>query len=129
MLEWVAAALLVGGFILLLKPFRVIDNARAVLQLSGQVAAMLRDKSLSDLDKEKAMQRHSLGFFKGFCLITLGGAAALLVPFALVWLLDLAGLVSLEEALRVTMEWPFLIGATVVGIAVLVLQGRSRSTP
>ena len=126
-MAWMAAIILVGGFILLLKPLRVIDTARTVMTLSRQVMAILGDKTVSDLEKEKAMQRHTLQFLRCFALITLGGAAALLLPLALVWGLDLAGLVSLDETLRITMSWPFLLGATVVGVAVLVMQSRGSS--
>lgn len=127
MMEWVAATLLVAGFILLLKPFRVISTSRHVLVLSQQVLAVLGNAKLSDLEKEKAMQRHSVAFLRCFFLILLGGAGALLLPYGLVWLLDLFGLVSLQGTLLITLRWPFLVGATAVGVFVLLIQHKAGS--
>ena len=124
-MAWLAAIVLVGGFILLLKPFRVIRNSQETLTLSREVMTVLGNKQLSELEKEKAMQRHSLAFMRYFVLILAGCAGALLLPLGLVWILDLAGLSPLDDAIAITMSWPFLLGSTVVGIAVLVIQSRT----
>jgi len=88
------------------------------------VVAILGDKQLSDLDKEKAMQQHSLAFFRSFFLILLGCTAALGLPFALVWGLGLTGAVSLDHTLEITLSWPFLVGSTVAGIVALVIMSK-----
>ncbi|HET8705668.1 MAG TPA: hypothetical protein VFM46_05120, partial [Pseudomonadales bacterium] len=125
MMDWIAAALLAVGFILLLKLFKVIDVSRDVLTLSRTVTSIISDKSISELEKEKAMQKHSLDFFRYFLVILLGSAAALAVPFGLVWLFARSGMVSLENTLTITISWQFLLGTLVLGSAAFYAFGRS----
>ena len=121
MLVWLAAVLLVVLFAMGLNWFKVIATSRQALATSQRVVGTLRDPTMTDLQKEKAMQASSLELFKCFALILLGCALALAVPFAIIWLLDLAGLVSLDAVLALTLSIPFLLATTVIAIVVIFL--------
>lgn len=126
MIDWAAAAFLAVGFIVLLKLFKVIDISRDVIALSRTVTAIIGDKKMSEIEKEKAMQRYSLDFFRYFFFILLGSAAALATPFGVVWLIAQTGMASLEHTLAITISWQFLLGTLALGIAAFYLFSRSK---
>ncbi len=125
MMVWVAAIALVVLFALGLKGFKVISSSRQVISLSKTVMSTLQDKSMTDLEKEKVMQKYSLEFFKFFLIILLGCAAAVGIPLALIWLADLMGWVSLQAVLDLTLSIPFLVLTTVLAtFAVWLMKKR-----
>jgi hypothetical protein len=70
------------------------------------------------------MQAHAKRLFVLFFLLTLGAAAALLLPVGVIWLLDGAGVFSYDGVLRVLLSWEFLLGTTAG--AALFFWTRSR---
>ncbi len=86
----------------------------------------MKNATMSDLEKEKAMQTFSLHLFKAFFLIMLGSALALLVPGVVLWGLDFLGWVSLDAILATSLSWPFLLVSLLLGCAAFYLM-RHRS--
>lgn len=126
MTDYLGATLLAIGFVLIVRALRLIDHAQSVLALSGSAMKTMGDAALSDDEKEAALQRMSIGLFRLFLIVTLGAVAALGLPVAGIWLLDKAHLFSLDGVLAATLSWPFLLGATLLGVLVYLLVGRKK---
>ena len=124
MLIWIVALAAVMSFVYLLTLFKVVDKSKTVIRLSGQVMSVLGDRKLTDLEKEKAMQRFSLQFFQAFFVIVLRAACALAIPLCTLWLLGLAGLLSFEALKTVYLDWRFLVASTTLAVIILVLVSR-----
>ena len=120
-MTWAAAAFIVLAFLALLQASGVVQRAGEVAQRSKQAIAVVRDRSMSDLEKEAAMQAHSKALFKQFLAITALAALALGAPIAVVAGMHAFGLVDFDAALDCTMSWQVLVGATVVGALALRL--------
>lgn len=119
---WAAAFLLVMGFLALLFAFGVPDRAKAAIDRSRQALAVVRDKQLSDLEKEKAMQEHAKRMFGLFATITLTSALALAIPVGIVALLDYAQVLDMQTVLDRTLSWQVLVAATVIGLAAFAVR-------
>ncbi|MBA55062.1 MAG: hypothetical protein CMK89_11460 [Pseudomonadales bacterium] len=113
--SWIAALFALSAFIYLLKRLGVIAVSREVISLSTAVLSTMNDGSLSDLEKEKAMQAFSLRLFKAFFLIILGSALALLIPCSLLWGLDRLDWLSLDVVMTTSLSWPFLLVSLIMG--------------
>jgi len=126
LLSWISALFILIAFIVLLQVLGVIKVSRQVLVLSRQVITTLQDTSLSDLDKEKAMQAFSLRLFKSFFLIVAGSALALGLPLLVVWGLQWLGLITLDAVIATSLSWPFLLVSLLLGMTAFYLL-RARS--
>ena len=125
MINWIGALAAVVVFFLLLKLFRVITVSRDVIVQSGGVVAILNNRTMSDLEKEKSMQRFAVGFFKAFLLILVGSVGALLVPTAALWTLEQAGVLILDEVMTTALTWEFIAASVALGVAMLYLNRRA----
>lgn len=125
MINWIGALAAVVAFFQLLKHFRVIAVSAQVIAQSGDVVAILNNRTLSDLEKEKSMQRFSVQFFTAFLRILAGSAGALAIPTAALWLLEKAGALHLDEVMSTAHSWPFLAVSVALGIAMLRLNRPS----
>jgi hypothetical protein len=117
-----AVALFVGlTFLFLLKAFRLVEKAPRVMAISTRVLRDLRDPQLDDDAKEARMREHARVLGGLFTLITGGTFVAFAAPLGLVWLLDAAGILSLNRVLDALASWPLLVGGTIAVVAQLWL--------
>jgi hypothetical protein len=111
------ASLVVVGFVVLAHFVGLIPKTAEVLARTRESIAVLKDPQLDDDSKERHMQQNAIVLFKLLGLLLLGSAVALLTPFAIIWLADIAGLLSLDSSIDMLLRWDFLLGATVIGFA------------
>lgn len=119
MISYIGATIIVVGFIVCIKLFKLVELALDVIRISKLSASDIRNPDMDDDTKEAALQAHAIKLFKLFFLLTLGGAAALLIPTALVWLLELMDVVSLDEVFKAALSWEFIVASTVLTIIAL----------
>lgn len=118
MIVFTGAALLVIGFIALIKIFGLVEKSIDVINLARLAYADLHNPALNDDAKEVALQSHAKRLFVLFLLITLGGAAALALPMGLIWLLEQMDVLSLNAVISAALSWKFLLAGTVLAIIV-----------
>lgn len=127
MIEWIAAALLVIGFIYILQFLQLSERGNEIIKVAVDSIGILSSPELSDDDKETGLQRNSIKLFGLFFKLTFGFAVALLVPLAFVWLADLVGLLSFQSVLSLTISPLFLVVSTVAILLWLFFKPRSQS--
>lgn len=115
----VGALFVVAAFIVILHVLKLIPRGVEVTAVSRTALAVVRDPDLDDDAKAELMQRHAKRLLALFFLLTLGGAAALLLPVGLIYVLDMAGLFSFDGVMAVLVSWEFLLTTTVVSVVVL----------
>jgi hypothetical protein len=123
-IEYAGALFLVVGFIFILKISELVEKSTRVIGISKQAVADLRNSELSEDEKELAMQTHSKRLLGLFFLITIGGVAAVFLPYAIIWGLDTLDLISLDGVMNVALSWPFITATTVVIVVVLVANRK-----
>ena len=111
------ALFIVAVAIWLLLALKTPARVQQVLAVSQASMGHVRDPDLSDDEKEKLMQSHSLQLFGLFFAIMAIFAVAFLAPVAVLWGLDWLGLLSLDAVLAYAVSVPFLVGTTVGGVA------------
>jgi hypothetical protein len=118
-----AVAVFVGlTFLVLLKAFRLVEKAPRVMAISTHAFRDLRDPLLDDDAKEARMRDHARALGGLFTVITGGTFVAFAAPLGLVWLLDAAGVLSLNQVLDALSSWPVLVGGTIALVAQLWLD-------
>jgi hypothetical protein len=124
---YLAALLVVAAFIIALRLFHVVAVARDIVDRTRGATATLRAADLDDDAKERAIQAAAGQLLVRFVSITLRAVGALAVPTALLWLLDVAGLVSMAAVTAFLLRWDVIVGLTVVLlVAYLVVQRTTR---
>lgn len=122
----IGAIILVIGFLVLIKFLKVIDKSSKVISIAKQTVVILRDSESADLQKEIAMQKYAKQLLVLFLVISAGSLLALAIPFAIVWLMELAGLVSVQSVIAVTLSQEFIIVSIVISILVIWLMSRKK---
>jgi hypothetical protein len=113
-----AAAIFLGvTFLWLAKVLGVFTKPLEVSAASMDAYRVLIDPSLHDDAKEAAMRKHAKTLGWLFVVITGGSIIALGLPFGIIWLMSVAGLVSLHAVLDALISWPMLIGCTLLFVA------------
>ena len=100
----------------LLLALKAPARVQQVLVVSTASMGHVRNPDLSDDEKEKLMQSHSLQLFGLFFTIMAIFGVAFLAPVVVLWGLDKMGLLSLDAVLAYAISIPFLVGTTVVGV-------------
>lgn len=118
------ATLIVIVFAVLLHLLGLVQRTREVLTIGREASNTLRDTTISDSEKERRMQQSSLRMFRLLALLIIGTAVALTAPLALLWTMQFAGLLSVENVLQMFVRWDFIVGASILGIAAYIASVR-----
>ena len=94
------AIFLVVGFVALIRIFGLVRKCGEVLDLARASLAVMRNPSLDDAHKERALQSHATRLFSLFVLLTAGVGLALALPAGMIWILDVLEVVSLASRPR-----------------------------
>lgn len=124
MIEYAGALFLVLGFVVILKLAGLVEKSTRVISISKQAVAVLRDAGMSDDEKEVLMQDHAKQLALLFLFLTVGGVAAVFLPFGVLWAFDRAGWLSVDAILAVALSWPFIVATTVVIIVAFVVNRK-----
>lgn len=120
---WAAALVLL--FVVLLRVFGLVPRSREVIDVSRRSLAVIRDPALDDRAKETTLQANTVVLFRHFGVLALGGAAALLIPAAVLVAADAVGWASLDAVVDASMSPAFLVTTGVVALIALALPSRS----
>lgn len=124
----VLAVFVVVGFAVTIERLRLPTRAREVSQHSTECLRVLRDESLSDADKEAALQERSRQLFRLLGILAGGSVLALGLPLAVVWLFGQMGVGSYGGTLGVLQRLDFLAATTVVGLLAYLLFQQVRAS-
>ena len=78
------ALIVVAGFVFLLRALKLVPMAMEVTSVSRTAVGVVQDPELDDDAKGERMQQHAKRLFVLFFLLTLGAAAALLLPVGVI---------------------------------------------
>ena len=100
-MSFALAVFVVVGFAATIEYFDLPDRARTVGERSSRSLAILRNDSLGDREKEKALQSQSRELFRLLGILTGGSALALGLPLGIVWLLGQLDVGSFWSAMSI----------------------------
>jgi hypothetical protein len=115
MTSLLGAILLVAGVMVLIKASGLFARALQAVRASKGAFEVMRDPGLGDDRKELLLQGYSLSLLRSFLDLLMRGAGSIVIPVGILWVLELAGILSFKEVLDLTLSWPFLlVGALAV---------------
>ena len=109
-----AAALAIAAFLAAFRGFAIIAAARRALSLAGGATGVMRDNTLSDDEKEAAVQRDALSMLRASGSIFWRVAATLICAIAPIYVLDLIGFVDAGQVFAFLARPDVIIGASVL---------------
>lgn len=121
MMAWLGATFVAVVFLAVIFLFRLGGTAKKTLVDAQSAMAIIRDKELSEEEKERQTQRLAFVLMSRFLWLSLGGLTACLLPFAILWGAEQLVLVSVNEVLATLVSIEFLATSTVLGILLATL--------
>jgi hypothetical protein len=116
---FLAAGVLV--FVISFRLLEVVPKVRAAIDATRRAQGIISSKSLTDEEKETAVQRAAI-VMAGTAVVILGRVAVcVLVPTLMVWLGAQSGAYSTADALVAASNWTFITVSSVVMIAALTI--------
>jgi hypothetical protein len=131
MLVFFVSLLAVFGFIFALVYLNVVPvSQEAIARTREGVFAML-DNTLSEEEKETAVQSAGLALLKASFEILWRVTACLVTAAAPIYLIDYAGFVPADAVSTLMLRWDYILGTTIVlgGIGRAFAQSRKKDLP
>jgi hypothetical protein len=119
------AVLSLGIFVVALRLSGIVGVSAGVLSTTRDTLAIIRDTTLDDAARERAVQRASVSLMARFASILGRGALALAASLVPVWVADTTGVASFSAVLDLLTRWDVMLIGAVVMVAVFVIPGRS----
>ena len=116
---YLAAAVSLALFVWALRWSRAVETAGAAVTQAKSAVAMLRDRTLSDDEKEKRARASSLRLLVQAAAITARLAGALAIPLAFLALLVALNVLSAGPLVAFLESWTFAIVSCIAVVAAL----------
>jgi hypothetical protein len=121
-----AAVLATACFGIGLRLLGVVAAGRKVIATSRVAANCIRDPTISDLEKEKVVQKASLSLMGGFLSIVVRGAGALVVSVLPLLAFDAVGLVRVSTVTRLLATWQGILLGSVGMLLAYFIKPRDE---
>ena len=122
----VGGIVVVLGFIIFVQLFGLVEKNTKVIHIAKSAITIVRDASLDDYQKEVAMQKHAKELLSLFFLITMGSIMALAIPFGLIWLMEFAKLLTVNEVIETTLSLEFIAATVIISIGCFWLMREKQ---
>jgi hypothetical protein len=116
MISFFGAMLLVIGVMALMKVFGLFPRALQAVRTSRSALEVMTDPECGDDRKESLLQGYSVSLLRSFVDLLIRGVGSMVIPVGLLWMLEFAGLLSLEAVWALTRSWAFLLGGVIAAI-------------
>lgn len=127
-MSFALAVFVVLAFAGVLEWLGLPDRAREVGTRAQRCLEVLRDGSMADAEKERRLQDQALRLLGLVGILGGGSALALGLPLGVVWLLERAGVASLDGVLGTLERVDFLAGTFLVAILGFLIHRRLQRT-
>jgi hypothetical protein len=117
----------IAVFVVALRISGVVGASAGVLTTTQQAVAIMRDGSIDDAAREKAIQRASIGLIASFGSILLRAALALAASLLPVWLAGMADLARPRDVFEFLSRRDVILAAT--GVMIVGYVARVRLWP
>ena len=114
----------IGVFIGAFWGLGIAKVGAGVLSTAGGAVAAMRDESLDDQAREKAVRRASIQLISAFISILIRSALTFVASFLPIWRADFMDLATTEDVVRFLSRWDVIMIATIVVIAGYVIWMR-----
>jgi hypothetical protein len=121
-MTYLAAASVVLIFVTALEWLGVTRVAAAAVEDSRGAARTMADRSLGDLEKERALRAASLGLFGRFLSIGVRSVGALVLSLLPLLAFDLLGLAEIETTTAWLSSWVGMIWMSVLVVIYLLVR-------
>lgn len=116
------------AFLFIFGRLGAVGGVRAMLAATLEATAAVRDKRLSDLEREETARHGALVLVRGAVLFLLRTAISLAGAFGVVWLADKLGAVKSMDVANFMMRVDVIIVGTVLGTIAVWLVAKFKPT-
>ncbi|MEZ9832695.1 sulfotransferase [Vibrio breoganii] len=114
--------LFITFFVVLFSQFRLIKRMRKIGAHAQSVLITIGDISLTDEEKEAEIQSETFNLLRTLFIFLVCCLLAFLLPFLVLFILEITGLVSVSKVTSILVSMPFLVFSTLLGFFVWKLS-------
>jgi hypothetical protein len=131
MLVFLVSLLAITGFIVAFVYLNVVLVSQEAIARTRQGVYAMLDNSLSEEEKERAVQSAGLSLLKAGFRILWRVTACLVAAVAPIYLIDYLGFVPVETVTSLMLRWDYILGTTIVlgGIGWFFAQSHKNDLP
>jgi hypothetical protein len=130
-LTFAVSLLAILGFVLTFVYLKIVPVSREAVGKARLGALAMFDNTLSEEEKETAVQSAGLALLMASFQILWRVAACLVVAVAPIYLIGAGGFVSTDAVTTLMLRWDYILGTTIVlsGIGWVITKSRKKDTP
>lgn len=129
MMALLGGVVVVVGFVLLIQLGGLVRKSAQVIALTKAALIVVRDAGIDDAQKEIALQGYAVALFVLFFQITVLSVVAIALPFLIIWLMEIAQLVTVNEVVDTMFSITFTLFAAAFSGLLLLLPYPKSSKP
>jgi hypothetical protein len=126
MIPYLSAVFLAAGFIGVAKVLQLVPRADAAISTAKTALGVVQSPDLDDDAKEAALQKHAKELFASFFVLTLGAAAAVGLPTAVIWGLERMNVGSVSAAITAALSPTFVVPSSIIIVLALLWTRRKQ---
>ena len=130
-LTFAVSLLAILGFVLTFVYLKIVPVSREAVGKARLGALPMFDNTLSEEEKETAVQSAGLDLLMASFQILWRVAACLVVTVAPIYLIGAGGFVSTDAVTTLMLRWEYILGTTIVlsGLGWVITKSRKKDTP
>ena len=109
-------------FAVSMKLLALGPKVRLAVAAIHEATSVMASRELNERQKEAAVQSAAIAMFGHACSILARATLSLAAPLAFVLLGSGLGLYAIDDAVRAGSDWYFILGSTIVMVALLVVR-------
>lgn len=113
-----------GVFVVCFRYSGLIKVAQDAITMAREAGQVMRNKTMSDDEKEVAVQKASIGLLGSFLQITIRAAIVLIGTFAVIWAGELIGLATSAAVTDFLLTWQAIVGLSVLVMIIAFVWRR-----
>ncbi len=113
-----------GVFVVCFRYSGLIKVAQDAIALARDAGQVMSSKTLSDDEKEAAVQKASIGLMGAFVQITIRAAIVLAATFGIIWASELIGLTTSAAVTDFLLTWQAIVGLSVLVMIIAFVWRR-----
>ncbi len=101
-----------GVFVVCFRYSGLIKVAQDAITLAREAGQVMSSKTMTDDEKEAAVQKASIGLLGSFLQITIRAAIVLAATFGVIWAAELIGITTSAAVTAFLLTWQAIVGLT-----------------
>lgn len=124
----VVAAASVVAFLVAFAVLQIVSQCKSAIGVAHGAVGTIKDPGLTDLDREKLVQKASITLIKLFVSILVRSSLSLFIAAIPIWIAEKTSFAESEAVIEFLSRWDVIIATSLIIIILFALWHRLKNT-